>query len=1508
MIKKRYVISLLIALNICNHSVDSLLETVIDQYETALQDLLDVYQAMQPPLPIQFNQSDAVGATYHKILWPYVVEIKGFANAALLAYSRKIPYDKDLQKLQAKFQQVNQKVITLTKLFPEEVQQDALYYFYNQLTDSLVQNCVKILQGLAYSLNTDSQALENALITYNLAWAVQTPTMKLTEFSDTALFRANVTTWMLTLYEGALVNLTAQLQKTDNKLGLYDQIESCYMTLFMVYTNSGNAQKAAVEKQNALNVQTKKQQFVQASSMVQKGQQKAEAGRVKVIIDYVQPAASIDNVKNVLQDISDAYQWYNKALTLYTTLQDDIGINQCRTQIEQLQGDFVMLKIPYLWLMFFNNSYRPGISLTTNSFSNLQNFYTLNPSSDHISTTNVIDSLTEILDLCTQTPNNFDANLAILPLLKSAISSYQGAMIVHSDDQNQDYLADTTMLQDLQKALQAFVEILQGMIAISQGQQMISGSNILAQLMVQAKEMDLLLSQNSELKNFLFYFPDIEVDMVGKKSYQSFIIQYIYRIVLSKVQAYVTQATDQGSQNDKAMMLGLSDVITLQEYKDYITADQLAYVQKVILSLASVMNIEEYAQTVYKNAQNSNNWVNVATIGHEYQSETDSLWNTAIQLCEIGIDLSRLPDVDSATHVSTGDLQKVYAAVLSDYVKAFIKNAPISVGYQLPVFIALYKLRLVGTQLQDQVAINFANKTLEQLFGGANGFFTQVQQIVTSLHNNKMTSSQKSEQEHIIAQLMAQIHVVIEQQSLAIHKMVELFTLPQEPEPLLSAVVDSVYMTLTMKLGSNSYTVQLVNPVAIKINRLEDQITSTKVAAEHAEEKQDFVSAMALYSDIKNYCLTLLPLLENSEQEQTYKDIYFLANTRFTASSLVSQIFTKNVFSLHTLKNIPKQYFIQNYRLNNIDMQILGGIIPASLQPLKNLTILSKAQKKDALAIFKAYLIAQLLQPQGLTFLSCYSDYTLQKLSGLSSQNMEIITDAEAVVTAYLKEWKNIGIAASVQGTTIHFVLEQLPVASVVPLYPAGPYAAIYFMGASQLFKPGTQLVDGGQYVPGQDQTSYQLMLEYIAKAYISAAQKQMADAQSKAQALIADMSIQIKVKKMIDDATFMKRYNKIKEGFLGAQALLFAAESSAYYYFGLAEQTEQAAITKAIYLESYSVQINLLKQMLVGSPVSHAYNTILSDLNQAYVSWCVELDPNKDADLIIQNQQAVVALFQTAGDACMNYEYTQTMFPNMQQYHYMTAASNYEAAKQEYTSMLKDKKRAAEMRDKALQAYFFACTQKMAVYYYAQQRGVVYKPISMIGYDEPMVTQPAQISFSDLFAAYQSFENGGNPNQGKIDAYNDLLKLLLDSAMYFQYLAGVYVNAQAPAKTTHGSLAKHAPIDATLLTYLQAQNIISAQGDSVPYLQTDILSKLFALADTIFIKYQNNITVLADWCNILYTAIQYQYINDYQGGIDPKSSAADQATEFMQKWQSFSIAIQKEASALENPSSAYVG
>ena len=65
--------------------------------------------------------------------------------------------------------------------------------------------------------------------------------------------------------------------------------------------------------------------------------------------------------------------------------------------------------------------------------------------------------------------------------------------------------------------------------------------------------------------------------------------------------------------------------------------------------------------------------------------------------------------------------------------------------------------------------------------------------------------------------------------------------------------------------------------------------------------------------------------------------------------------------------------------------------------------------------------------------------------------------------------------------------------------------------------------------------------------------------------------------------------------------------------------------------------------------------------------------------------------------------------------------------------------------------------------------------------------------------------------------------------------------------------------------------------------------------------------SVLLSFVSQLSSAISYQYIYDYLGGL-PDSTASNFATALQTEWSQFFTALQNEAESLQNPSSSYLG
>jgi hypothetical protein len=753
-----------------------------------------------------------------------------------------------------------------------------------------------------------------------------------------------------------------------------------------------------------------------------------------------------------------------------------------------------------------------------------------------------------------------------------------------------------------------------------------------------------------------------------------------------------------------------------------------------------------------------------------------------------------------------------------------------------------------------------------------------------------------------------------------------------------------------------------------QIKDLQAQGESDLEQAITAKKTGDFTTAAKQYKNMQNVYLKLLsaPSVTPAD-EQNIRRKYFLATTLFTASSLVSTISTVAAQSLGALTNVPTSYVVSAYQTPTIDINLLGlNALPESLQsvaPSKLVSTLSAAQKKDVMQIFKAYLVSQVVADQSVQFSDCFIDYQLKTVANISEVNQSIAMQALQQVNDYLKGFKTssqmaVQVTSStpssssslgspvgrslgvdlIQGssneTSLIIIMYKAPINAVTPLYNSAPLAADYFLGAQMLFQPGSQLISlaGSNYVPGNDIRAASMMLEDVAYCYASAAQQEIDQAQiimaqilKKIGANVVEKTV---VTKTADAKTvaaqakgvahngvtpngvthngvttvqlpedFTTMYSQVKKGVLRAQSLLAAQGQSAQAYFKQAESMVKAQAVQEVYIGLYQTLITFMKQCLVGDPFSVEYNNLLSDINTAYLQWGVELDQVKDAAQIAKINKDIVDLFVAAGNQCLSAHYMQSLFPKFQQIHYMAAAQDFIAAQKKYTAM-GDGTNAAAMQDHINNAYFLGCDQNIELYFSVKNNGISYTSHS---------GQATNVSFSQLLQDYQSFEqNGALIDPAEQDGYNSVQNLLLNAAMIYQQLAQNFEKLVVVPAAQPASKKANTSDNQKLLTYLKLKNLIPQSTvtiASIPFAQVGLKEKILLSAPDIYQNFLSDPGSMVAWFNLLITIVQNIYMEDYLG-----ATATETSTDLETKTKEFFDAEQKEASSLQNPSSAYVG
>ncbi len=1528
MMKKKWIIVIsFLAASVQNYKIEASsfvnqYATIQSQYIQALSDLLAV--KLENKMSVSIADKGPLSVACIKILYPYILDIQNYANIILSQYCRQISYTTDLATLQTKFDQytdlkqgpIAQMFASLSKNqdLQNQLSSAALQYFYNQLADSLVKNCAQLLQGLAAQSVLDDEQAQNAYIAYSLVWAAQTSTMQVPGFSDMVTFQSDVTQWIIQVIQLALQNISFALQSNPANQDLYTKTMQYYTNLAQVYTNIGNTTSANIAKQNAKNVATQLQHLQQAIADVQTAQTAAAAGRTKIIIDYANPTATQTAVTQSMQSLQTALQSYQSAQALYQGIYDTADAASCQAMINALQIDIDVRTIEQIWLNFLQNTTVTVSDTNSNSpYVELATLLTLDPTQQSFAVSDSQAAVADLYNLITQESNAFYTNQSVQSLLQNAMALSQanalgGANVAANSNAGKAFIDQVTLFA-FENMLSNFTALVKSMYVIGTG----SIGNILPIALTQAKQVDSLYSQNTAAQSLLFYFPSLLGTSSGVTlSFAAFLIQYTYRIWMNYMATYTTLAQE-GTTN-AAMVTLLVDGLALLANQDYLTSAQIADVQNAMTTLAQAMSdstgdqgIEAYAQSVYAQAQASvaSDWINTATATELlYTSTADALWQQAIQLCEVGMYLSNLPGATALAGISFAQLQTLYVAILEAYVQAFTTNVTtLDLASSLHMLLPLCKWYNMSIALKDTKGSASALVYLQQICGGSTGLFALIQTLVndlSSIISTKTLAGLTPQDEAPLKTFMARMGAFVVKQTIVQWIFGQLLGSSFAFDDVGTYTQGDQTVSMSVQLGTYHDSISFTSPIYEEIESITAQINNYQAQATKAEAAQNFSQASQLYSDIKQSCITQYSLLTSQKDIDTCRTTFNTANTLYAATYFAALVSSQGALTMGTLQNIAKQYFVAQYRLP-ITMTEFGaaGTVPATLQSaganlsatVTTIDLTSAAllpALNDAKSLVIAYLNDQILQENGLNFTTCYTDYTMQQLqTGLTAAQSSLARQVAMAVKNYLNQSPDLGISLDfVSADQVGLLVENLAIPALTPIYNNGPSAAMYYLTAQQLFQPrnvAAIIVGGSSYTPGQDEPSYTQMFSNIGYTYLAQAQAALTLAQSSGQDLAQKVAT-------LDEADFLSVYTQVSNNFLNAQALLYSSNNSAFAYFSQGKQTALAAAVKEIFLDSYQTQTKIVSGFLIGDPTSNNYKKVLSDLNQTYIAWSVELDPIQDAAQITNNGLAIGNLYEQAGTSCMNYAYQDPMFPGISMYHFMDAASYFLAAKGQYESMQNQSAQVATAQTNAYKAYFHYCMHKIHVYNNAQVKGLVYTSATT------SVVTP--ITIAQLLSDYGD-GNSLNMDVNELTAYNILKDLLLDAARYFDYFDGVYQQLAGSAASAPGT------INSALITFLQnnppANSVLASGVSTIDYSAPSTLANLFTVANGAFDTFNQagNMAALADLCAILFTAVQQQYINDYLGGSS--DSFTDKVTAFISD-------LQAESSTSENPASIYVG
>lgn len=652
---------------------------------------------------------------------------------------------------------------------------------------------------------------------------------------------------------------------------------------------------------------------------------------------------------------------------------------------------------------------------------------------------------------------------------------------------------------------------------------------------------------------------------------------------------------------------------------------------------------------------------------------------------------------------------------------------------------------------------------------------------------------------------------------------------------------------------------------------------------------------------------TKLSSLEQFAADQVAMVTYAnYAKTRFVACSFASIVQSTGLANLGQINNIPTAYQANSYQLK-IDTSILGSKIPLFLntqQTGKTVTTLTTAQKQDLFQLISAYLVAQILQDQGLTFTDYYVDYTLTSVV----QASDIVQAAIKQVKQYLNNFDKILVSSVIKSsdTLIIVLLANFPLAAVASIASSVSTAATYFSSAATLFAQGQQAFNfGGQvYYPGDDPVSAKTMLKNLGYTYLCDAQAKIVQASQMMQTLKNQLGIGAKSGVV---ATLPKGFSQsiqdIANIFISAQSLLYAQQNSAYVYFTQAQETDLATATQQEFLQLYQTQIDFLNTCLLGDPTAQDFQFVVTIINKLYVAWASMLNSSNDAAKITQINENIAKLYVAAGEQCEKFSYQQPEFANFTQYHYMTTAQYFKSAQLQYQSLktADAQTQAQTLATKLNYLYYLACQQSLKLYLHVKQHGA--------SYISTATSQASTVTFDQLLQDFANLSNYGSMDPNEQTLYETVQSLLINAGIVYSDLSGLSDSSQQTSQGS-GDGTKAIKTDSSkqkVLDFLVKNNVMDKDMSQPLYNQSGVPEKIINLISAAYndttLNMASQINVFAAFNEILFSVVKQLYITDYLG-----ATSSDTADQIACKTQEFLNEIQKTVSSYQNPSSGYVG
>lgn len=505
--KKSLFIGVLILFGQVQASVS--FDTIVQQYQTALQDFVQAFVQLDPSKPLSFDSGNMVGSTYLKILRPYLVYMQGYGSVINHELICNMPYGKDLQQLQKLFLEYQKKIVTIAQVFPKNQQQDAIDIFYQQLT-SVVDTCCKIIKDICDRSILQPQDLASCYLAYQVAYGAYVKGMKLTNIASNMDFHTVLLNQMIPVYQAAIVQRLTELKtgqmQSNSVSDVYAQIQAYHTILAAIYSNAGDNAQQASQQQKVSDIKQQALAYTQATQLQDKAERQVAQGSVPLKLDILDVTTANTIFKKNKKYLDDAFELYQQATAQYKAAQyfaNQISLDDAIVMLQDIE--MVAGAMQELWLVYVQDQSPQGV-FTAPSIATF--ISTLN--AGQISAANVGQCFLNLYQMITQpsnavnalatgTVNEFSLQV-IVDLLKANILSHT---YVIQQNKNQITLAT---VESIKIIIFYLTYLAQGMSSLGAS---FSTENV-AMVMSYADALDQQYTDSvrMSLQSWIPYFPD----------------------------------------------------------------------------------------------------------------------------------------------------------------------------------------------------------------------------------------------------------------------------------------------------------------------------------------------------------------------------------------------------------------------------------------------------------------------------------------------------------------------------------------------------------------------------------------------------------------------------------------------------------------------------------------------------------------------------------------------------------------------------------------------------------------------------------------------------------------------------------------------------------------------------------------------------------------------------------------------------------------------------------------